>query len=354
MSATNPFVAALHQRINDYFKEQNCSIKSNNAMYRKMAIGTLWWLLSYVAMITLPLSAGQFFALYLFHGVGHIYFSFNVGHDALHNALSKNKKVNQFWAYSYDLLGVNTYMWRFMHHRGHHACLNVHGEDMSLETSGIFRLSSQERRKKMHRYQHIYAFLVYGSYLFYYVFFKDYKYFFSKNNVHLRHIKHPLKEWLILFAGKLIYLGYMLFLPLYLLPYGSGFIIATFCTTLFMIGLVMSFTFQTTHIVDSTAYPESRNEYENYVFHVFYTTADYAGNNAFANWFLGGLNVHVIHHLRSDICHIHYPALTKIVQATALEYGIPYRAQRTLWGAFVSHLQQLKKLGSEDAVVVPA
>jgi linoleoyl-CoA desaturase len=340
------FVSTIQTRINDYFKENNCSIKSNWAMHLKIATGTLWWLLSYLVIVLLPLTKWEFFAVYLFHGMGHIFFSFNVGHDALHNAISKSKKINKFWSYSYDLLGVNTYMWRFMHHRGHHACLNIQGEDMSLETAGFFRLSSHEKRKKMHKYQHLYSFVIYGSYLFYYVFVKDYKYFFSKNNIHLKNKRHSRKEWVILFMGKFLYLSYMLFIPLYILPFSWSFIVFTFCVTLFMIGIIMSFTFQTTHIIDTTTYPKSKKEYENYVYHVFETTADYAANNPLANWFFGGLNVHVIHHLRSDICHIHYPALTRIVKATAKEFGVPYRENITIFDAGMAHLKQLKKLGT--------
>jgi linoleoyl-CoA desaturase len=315
-------------------------------MISKILTGTLWWLLSYIAIFLFSTNQWEFLLLYLFHGLGHIYFSFNVGHDALHNAISKNKAVNKFWSYSYDLLGVNTYMWRFMHHRGHHACINIEGKDMSLETSGIFRLSNGEPRKKIHRYQHIYAFFVYGLYLFYYVFVKDFKYFFSKNNIHLKKVKHPKSEWAKLFAGKTFYLLYMLIIPLYVLPFHWSIVLLAFSLTLFMIGVVMSFTFQTTHIVDSTHYPANRNEYENYVFHVFETTADYAATNPVANWFFGGLNVHVIHHLRSDICHTHYPALTKIVKTTAAEYGVNYRENQTVLSAVKAHLRQLKKLGN--------
>lgn len=347
MDTINPtlFVKTLHGRINAYFRQNNYSIKCNHAMRLKMITGTGWWLLSYLAIFLLPLTKWEFFAVYIFHGIGHIYFSFNVGHDALHNAISKKRSINKFWAYSYDLLGVNTYMWRFMHHQGHHACLNIHGEDMSLETAGIFRLSSHEKRKGFHKYQHIYAFFIYGSYLFYYVFLKDYKYFFSKNNIYLKNVKHPKKEWIKLFLGKAIYLLYMLIIPIYFLPFSASFVFLAFCLTLFMIGIVMSFTFQTTHIVDTTTYPVSKKEYENYVFHVFETTADYAAASKIANWFFGGLNVHVIHHLRSDICHIHYPELTKIVKATATEFGIKYRENHSVLAAVKAHLRQLKNLG---------
>ncbi len=350
MNAINSelFAVTLRERINNYFKSTNTSVKSDRMMVSKIIIGTSWWLLSYLAIFLCSSNPLTFLILYLFHGLGHIYFSFNVGHDALHNAISKKKKVNKFWAYSYDLLGVNTYMWRFMHHQGHHACLNIQGEDMSLETAGVMRLSNKESRRKFHKYQHYYAFVIYGIYLIYYVFIKDFKYFLAKNNVHLKGVKHPVGEYIKLFLGKAFYLFYMLFLPIYLLPFEWHFIVLTFFVTLFMIGIVMSFTFQVTHIIDTTHYPEHRKAYKNYVFHVFETTADFATTNPLANWFFGGLNVHVVHHLRSDVCHTHYPALTKIVKTTAAEFGVNYRENNSIYKAVKAHLRQLKKLGNED------
>ena len=37
--------------------------------------------------------------------------------------------------------------------------------------------------------------------------------------------------------------------------------------------------FQTTHTVDSTYFPSSRSEFDNGVYHIFATTADYATNS---------------------------------------------------------------------------
>lgn len=346
MPLKDSFAETLRERINNYFKENKISVKANREMKIKMFTGLLWWSLSYLFIYLFSFDKLSFFVLYVFHGWGHIFFSFNVGHDALHNAISKKGRINKLWAYSYDLLGVNTYMWRFMHHQGHHSCLNVTGEDMSLETAGFFRLSNKQELKPYHKYQHYYAFIIYGLYLLYYVFYKDFKYFFAKENLHLKDIKHPAKEWIILFVGKAFYLFYMLILPLLVLPFGWPFILFTFVFTLFMIGLVMSFTFQTTHIIDSTYFPKHNTEYENYVYHVFATTADYSVNNKVSNWFFGGLNIHIIHHLRPDICHTHYQKLTKILKEVAETYGVKYRENKTVYDAFQSHMTALKLLGN--------
>jgi linoleoyl-CoA desaturase len=343
------FAKTIHRRINAYFKETQQSIKANRHMKWKIATALIWFTASYFAMLFLSVNAWVFVGLYLFHGLSQIFFSYNVGHDALHYAVSEKRNVNRLWASTYDLLGVNTYMWRKMHHQGHHACLNVEGEDMSLVTAGFLRLSPEEPRRRFHRYQHIYAYLLYGLYVLYYVLFKDFKYFFSKNNIHLKGKKHSPREWARLLIGKATYLSYMILVPILVTPYHWGLVVGCFVLTLFYMGVVMSLTFQVSHIIDSTEYPLSNDQYENYVMHVFATTSDYLATNPVANWFFGGLNVHVIHHLRQDVCHTHYPALTKIVKQTAAEFGVPYRENKTLLSALRAHHRQLENLGKGGA-----
>lgn len=348
------FARTLYGRINAYFSEGEMSVKANSRMNVKIATSIIWWIGSYILMLTCSFNFSLFLLLYLFHAYSQIFFSFNVGHDALHEAISSSRKRNRLWAYTYDLLGVNTYMWRYMHHRGHHACLNIEGEDTSLATAGFFRLSTHGKWKPIHQYQHYYAFIVYGLYLPYYFFVKDYKYFFSKNHPHLKGVTHSFAEWVKLFLGKGIYFTYMVLIPVWYFDFGWLPILLAFFLALLMEGLVMAFTFQTTHVIDTTAYPKSNHEYDHYVLHVFNTTADYSTSNPVANWFYGGLNQHIIHHLRADICHIHYPELTKIVKKTAEEYGIEYRSNSNFFTAIAAHLRQLKKLGKNPQLAPTA
>lgn len=110
----------------------------------------------------------------------------------------------------------------------------------------------------------------------------------------------------------------------------------------------MAVIFQPNHFNEDASYPEADEEGHignNYIQHVFDTTSDYA-NHPFKNWILGGLNLHVIHHMFPTICHVHYPALTKIIKATAEEHGLRYRETRTITAAFLAHLRWLKVLGS--------
>jgi linoleoyl-CoA desaturase len=115
-----------------------------------------------------------------------------------------------------------------------------------------------------------------------------------------------------------------------------------------IVGLTVSLVFQTTHTIDSTYFPSDRGEFENGVYHIFATTADYATNNPMVGWLVGGLNHHIVHHLCPFVCHTHYAPLTLIVKETAAEFGVPYRQHPTMTRAIVHHLLLLKQLGSDN------
>ena len=58
--------------------------------------------------------------------------------------------------------------------------------------------------------------------------------------------------------------------------------------------------------------------------HQLKTTANFAPNNKLINWYVGGLNFQVEHHLFPKISHIHYPQLRRIIKQTCAEFDVPY------------------------------
>jgi linoleoyl-CoA desaturase len=119
-----------------------------------------------------------------------------------------------------------------------------------------------------------------------------------------------------------------------------------FLLTHVIIGLSVSLVFQTTHTVDSTYFPAGRGEFDNGVYHIFATTADYATTNQLVGWLVGGLNHHIAHHLCPFVCHTHYASLTRIVKETSREFGIAYRENPSVRLALAAHFSLLKRLGS--------
>ena len=346
-AGASAFPRVLRRRLDNFFSERNISPKADRTMWVKIALGSAVLAGSWIALYAFKPDSWRFVALYLLNALAQTFLLLNIAHDSNHNAISKQGPVNRLLNYSFDVCGINSYMWRILHHRGHHSCINLYPEDDALTGRGILRFTPHEPRVRWQRFQHIYALLVYALFSLDYVFVRDFECFFFPSHDYLKRAKHPLREYVILFAGKGLYLTYMLVLPVVLLGKSPLLVALAFVLAHLIIGLTVALVFQTTHTVDSTYFPSHRNEFDSGVYHIFATTADYATANPLVAFLAGGLNHHIVHHLCPFVCHTHYAQLTRIVEETAAEYGVPYRQNRTMSQAIVQHLILLKQLGNE-------
>jgi linoleoyl-CoA desaturase len=157
----------------------------------------------------------------------------------------------------------------------------------------------------------------------------------------------------LFFVTKVWYFGYMLVLPAFFHPVLH--VLMAFVVMHGLIGFTLSLVFQLAHIVAHTAFPtpeaQTGRMAHEWAVHEVQTTANFAPTNAFARWYLGGLNFQIEHHLFSSICHIHYPAISTIVRQTCDEFAIPYVCYPTVWAAIVGHYRLLKTLGSRSMSV---
>jgi len=341
------FPRVLRRRLDKFFADRNISPKADRTMWVKISVGLAMLLGSWISLCALKPDSWRFLALYLLGGLAQTFLLLNIAHDSNHNAISSVPTVNKTLNYVFDVCGISSYMWRILHHRGHHSCINLHGEDDALTGRGIFRFTPYEPRMSYHRFQHLYALFFYAMFSLDYVFVRDFECFFFPSHEYLKRAKHSAREYTVLFAGKAFYLTYMVILPVFVLGKSLLLVVGAFVVVHLIIGLTVSLVFQTTHTIDSTYFPSDRSEFDNGVYHIFATTADYATDNPVVGWLVGGLNHHIVHHLCPFVCHTHYAPLTRIVRETAEEFGVPYRQHPTMTRAIRHHLLLLKQLGNE-------
>jgi linoleoyl-CoA desaturase len=349
------FSKAMSQRVDDYFHDRRISRHANLQMVGKTILGFVLWIGTYLWLMTGRLSAVEVVGVYVLHGLAQLYIAFNIAHDANHGAYSKSKRVNRALGYVFDLVGVSSYIWRLLHNDSHHSFVNIRGADTTLVSGNVFRFSPYEARRPYHRYQHLYAPLLYSLSTLDWVLTKDYRWLFQPRFGNREIVQHPPGELILLFAGKAFYYTYTLVLPLLYLDVPWYAIVIGFVVMHFFLGFIIALIFQPNHFNEASTFPEADGEGHidnNYISHIFDTTVDYARGYPFTTWILGGLNLHVIHHMFPRICHVHYPELTKIVISTAEEYGLVYREKRTVTGAFLDHLRWMKRIGSADGNLV--
>ncbi|MFZ2407022.1 MAG: fatty acid desaturase [Methylobacter sp.] len=344
------FSRTLDEKVNAYFKERNIS---KNANFHTACKGILWFsllIISYAIIMSDRLSSYWLIVAFVAHGFAQLFMTYNISHDANHGAYSANPKINLSLSYTFDLVGINSYIWRLLHNTSHHSFINVKGKDSAITSNSLLRFSPHEKFSPLHKYQYLYAPIAYTLSTLYWVLTKDFYCFFSKKTYGNKVIeKHETKELIILILTKLFYYTYMLLLPIMFLSEAWYVIVLGFLIMHAFIGFHIALIFQPCHINDDSAYPQadkSGHLSNDFVSHVFSTTCDYSRKKTFTTWMLGGLNLHIIHHMYPNICHIHYPALTEILIETAEEFGYKYREHKDVKVAFTAHLSSLKTLGN--------
>jgi linoleoyl-CoA desaturase len=114
-------------------------------------------------------------------------------------------------------------------------------------------------------------------------------------------------------------------------------------------GVVLGAVFQLAHCVEGADFPleTAPGLVDNdWAIHQVETTVDFARGNAVVSWLLGGLNFQVEHHLFSRICHVNYPVIAPVVEATCAEFGVRYKHNATVLAALQSHCRWLRRMGA--------
>jgi linoleoyl-CoA desaturase len=270
----------------------------------------------------------------------------NIAHDAIHGALFRKKWKNTLAGFSFDLIGISSYSWRLKHNVIHHRYPNVTGVDFDIEAGPFLRLSPAEKRRWFHRFQHIYAPLVYCLFSLHMLLVTDLVLWRQKRE-ELDGKKHPWFLGLILLLQKSFYILMMVVLPAYILPFSIWQVLGGFLLMHFSLSLLLALILLPSHLFEHTSF-DSRNAageiQKDWARHQIDTTLDFAARNRLVHFLFGGFNTNVVHHLFPQVCHCHYRQLSKIIDERSRELRIAYH-QTTLESAIASHFRALKKLG---------
>lgn len=346
---SSSFSQTLKARIHRYFKDHHKKKTGNRRLFLKAAI-LLITLIGLYALLLFNIAHWSLqLLLCMLLGLNLAAIGFNIMHDAGHDTFSSDKKLNTLLSYSLNLLGGNIYFWKLKHNIAHHTYTNIDGEDHDIEIK-FMRIHPDQPLKKHHRYQRWYFPFLYSISYLAWIFYQDYeKYFRQRMGVSADKFDFPLKEKRIFWLSKCIHFFLFLIVPCCLLgiiPTLIGLMVAGMAC-----GISLATIFQLAHVVTETEFKTltTRRVPEDWMVHQIQSTANFATDNKYLTWLLGGLNFQVEHHLFPKVSHTHYPAINRIVIATCQEFNIPYTEFKTLRGAFASHVETLRRMSHVDS-----
>jgi linoleoyl-CoA desaturase len=350
------FYNTLKFNVDQYFTANNIKKTGDWRLYSKTIILIPTALFLYIFLLTVSLPAILAVTLCALLGLVLASIGFNVMHDACHGSYSSKKWVNEVLGLTLNALGGNAFIWKFKHNIIHHTYTNVDGIDDDIAKSPIMRQCTTQKWMPAHRFQHIYVVLVYAISSIAWVAIMDFTKYFTQRIVSTTLQKMSIKEHVIFWLSKALYALFYVAIPIYFV--GAGRWAIGYLTMEVTMGLVLALVFQLAHVVEHAEFETAGIEpmlIENeWAAHQVKTTVNFAPKNWLINWYVGGLNYQVEHHLFPRISHVHYPAISNIVKKTCEQYNLPYNTIPTMSKSIASHFRMMKKLGEKPIAKVAA
>lgn len=339
------FFARLKEKVDQYFEDKGAERTGNTRLFLKTSVQVFCALSLYSILVFISPATWLAILLAVLLGINLAVLGFNVMHEGGHQSFSNHAWLNSLAGYSLNALGGTIYFWKVKHNVNHHTFTNIEGIDSDIDVRPFMRLHPNQSLLPIHRYQHVYWFVLYSISYITWVFYEDFlKYFRGKIAEHMKPMNLPLREHVIFWITKISYVFVFLVLPIMMLGWLKaliGFLIVS-CVC----GLFISVVFQLAHVVEGNEFPAEKKIKDEWAVHQVNTTSNFGTSSKLLFWMLGGLNFQIEHHLFPKVSHIHYPQISRIVRETCKEFNIAYLEYTSMAKALASHLLYLRKMGT--------
>ncbi len=351
-SLPDGFFRTLNSRVNAYFKTNDIQRTGDYRMYLKTTVMLALYFVPLILMLAGVITGWWAVLAYLLMGFGMSGIGLCIMHDANHGSYSKTKWVNKLMSYTINAVGGSSFTWRIQHNVLHHTYTNMYELDEDIDDKPFLRLSPHGKIKSYHKFQHLYALLIYSLATVSWIVYKDFKQLvnYNKEGLTQKNGFNPTVETIAMIAYKSLYVLSVVILPLLVgIPWYS--VVIGFVLMHLFSGLYITTIFQLAHVVEGPEHSAvsvyDQGSVENtWAIHQLLTTANFSTQSKWVTWISGGLNHQIEHHLFPNICHVHYPQIAKIVRQTVADFNLPYYEHEKFMIALRSHLLTLKQFGN--------
>ena len=342
------FLKTLRGRVDAHFAgRRRCG---DPRLYRKALVIAVWFAASY-GLLLASQSVWTQLMLCVSYALAACALAFNVFHDTHHGAFSCSKRVNAVLGrLTCIVLGPARHFWWQKHHVLHHRFTNIFKWDDDVESRGYLRLSPRQPWRPKYRHQHRFFSLLYALNTLEWFFVKDFVQYFSQRvNPYQPAPAMTRNEKLEFWLCKAAYFGGFVALPFLFLP--APRVVVGLLLFHLVMSLSLTLVFQLAHLTETAEFPVPTGTpitiEDEWAAHQMRTTTNFAMTNPLVNWFTGGLNFQIEHHLFPHISHTHYPDISAIVRRTAREFGLPYNTHHGFVDAVRSHYRMVRELAAE-------
>lgn len=264
-------------------------------------------------------------------------------HMALHCAISHNPQRNKMIGFFMDLIGSNGTIWGYEHQVAHHVEPNELHRDNDCEIGApTIRMHPEIPYTPTMKYQHILIpiAITIGFFKWY---IGDFGHFVRKSVGNVR-MAIDQRDWHQLLSFKAMWFVIHIIAPIY---YQGVALAALQCLVFMGVGAhYLENIFIVNHIQNGLVPPPDAHWAAKQVM----ATANWKSGSHFWNWFSGGLNHQIEHHMFPALSYFWYPQVSHIVAECCAEYGLAYEDYPDFPTAWIAMFTYLKDLGDVNFV----
>lgn len=285
-------------------------------------------------------------------GIAGGWIGVTIQHCGNHGAMSTHPIVNILLGLTDDLIGGSSLMWRYHHQVSHH----IHTNDQTLDEDvcsmyPLLRFDTRLPLKPWHKWQHIY---IWVAYPFMHLAFQlgDFTALMTNRTVGAELLGATWGERASVLLGKAAHYSLIAVIPTLLHGWRAALVGAAAYSTSLSILLAMMF-FVSHNVPENKALPGGVQDTKKVLLtelterdwceQQVLASANWGGH--IANFFTGGLNLQIEHHLFPAISFGHYPAIAKIVKDECQKRGIRYVQHPHLFAILRHFTKCLRQLG---------
>ncbi|WP_159567430.1 fatty acid desaturase family protein [Budvicia diplopodorum] len=341
---------ALNKAVHQYLQDNNEHRFADSAMLIKIVFLSTVCFVLYFFTLTVS-SKVAFLCSYTGFLFSTLFLAVNVVHDASHNAIFRQAWANRWLNNVMTIpLGLDADCWRVRHTICHHGHTNVKGYDLDIEENGILRQTPYQRWWPLMRLQHYYWPVAAALTFPIFIWVTDWLDRAGFTRVTIKMKYQGIRGWCYFLLSKSLHLAVSLLIPMLAaqaLSISIADVIVAYLLSQMLSSLIFVVLILGTHWAKAKFYlaPKQGLMPHGWYHHNFSTTFDWLTTPQWLTYWLGGLNLHLTHHLFPDWNHRHYLALAKIIEQTVPEFNIEYRCV-TLGELFKYQQKFLREMGN--------
>lgn len=333
------FMITLRRRVHEFFTDNDIDYRTTKANRKSIFLTSLilvaCWMLMYLLppwgfLASVPMGL---MTCSLIGSFGHERIHSNLADRAKKKGLTYHVKNDILWGLFIPFMPERFFQYEHIKH--HLYPMSPQHDYDVFALKNLVRLSPELKAIGFQSLQHIYAPLIYGSYVFLQILGGYTSSFFSARDL--------LKDKGVLpsiIAASMIALMFHIAIPVYLTNVWWVMLCAS--TYFFTWQAAIYITSGVPHMTDVEPIFQKPNSWALYVCN---TTKNLKCGSWIYGWLTGGLNHHLVHHLLPSIPREHLPKISHIVEQACKEYGYPYFTYTSFSAYYRDHYRFLYKLG---------